>query len=464
MTKLVKDKTDQLNLYTNLMWNFTFLIFLRKFLIGIFSFVLVLGILPQLAISQEIIHTYKITGKARIPVYLRDSQERSVEYDPASADHLYITDYRKNGFKLEKTQFLFNGEKFNLLKLQDYYNRKELLQDGIQNKYSEDEILESQLIFKADKLQQQTNYYPNGNPQMKFLGDDKALNGEFKMWYPEGQLSFSGNYKNSSKDGVFESFDLSGNLERKGIYQQGKLISGESVVQDLVYDKPNVAAQPIGGDSILNNYLTMKTVGLDFVKDMAEGEVKGINMSLTIGKTGHLNKIEVLSEAYGYEHEIISAVFQKFPIYIPALLEGAPVSSILNLNLTLSHNGLQTHLQKNNQLVGNETNSLNDTVYSIVEVMPEFPGGQSALQNFLIYRIKYPVEAASNGFQGKINVNFIVDTDGSITKVKVQNKIHPSLDAEAERVIRSMPKWIPGRQKGKAVRVSYTVPINFVLR
>ena len=446
------------------MVNFTFFSLQRKFLLVIFSLLLLLGSLPQWANSQEIKPIFKITGDKRIAVYLKDSQERSVEYDPASANHLYITDYRKNGFMLEKTQFLFKGERFNLLKLQEYYTRKELSQDGLQNKYSEDEKLESQGIFKADKLQQQTFFYSNGNRQTLFQEDENILNGEFKMWYEDGQLSFSGNYKNNLKDGEFESFDPSVNQNRKGIYKQGKLISGESVVQNLVYDKPDVVAQLIESDSILNYYLTIRTVGLDFVKDMAEDELKEILMSLTISKSGHLNKIEVLSEAYGYEHEFISAIFNEFPLYKPALMEGAPVSSILNLNLILSHNGLQTHLHKYNQIAGIETSLLNDTVYLMVDEMPEFTGGEMALRKYLSTSVKYPRDAMEKGFQGKVYVNFIVDTDGSITRVKAQNKIYPSLDAESKRVIRYMPNWIPGRQKGKPVRVSYTIPINFVLR
>ena len=103
-------------------------------------------------------------------------------------------------------------------------------------------------------------------------------------------------------------------------------------------------------------------------------------------------------------------------------------------------------------------------VFFIVEEMPEFPGGQLALRNFIAQSVKYPVIAQENGIQGKVFVNFVVAKDGTITQAKIFRGVDPSLDKEALRVVNSLPKWKPGKQGGKAVRVSYTVPINFVLQ
>jgi len=446
------------------MFNFTFFSLQRKFLLVLFSFVLVLGCLPQWAISQEITPAFKITGDKRIPVYLGDSQERSVEYDPAGFNHLYITDFRKNGFILEKTQFLFKGERFNLLKLQDYYTRKELFQDGIQNKYSKDEKLESQLIYKADKLQQQTFFYSNGNRQTSFYGDENILNGEFKMWYEDGHLSFSGNYKNNIKHGDFESFDPSGKPDRKGTYKDGKLVAGESVVQDLVYEMPDISAQPIGGDSTLNKYLKMKTADLPTVKETAANIDKVINLKLTIDKNGQTDKMDFVSEATTEDQVILNVLFKEFPYFQPALLEGAPVRSVRKLDLIISSQGLQIYHFKNNQSVVNENDSLDVNAYSMVDEMPEFSGGEIALRKYLSTSVKYPRDATEKGMQGKVYVNFIVEKDGSITNITIVKGVYLSLDLESLRVIRSMPNWIPARQKGKAVRVTYTIPINFVLR
>ena len=106
-----------------------------------------------------------------------------------------------------------------------------------------------------------------------------------------------------------------------------------------------------------------------------------------------------------------------------------------------------------------------EVVFVIVESMPEFPGGQQALFKYLSENVKYPVIAQENGIQGRVICQFVVNKDGSIVDVEVvRSGGDPSLDKEAIRVIKSMPKWKPGKQRGKPVRVKYTVPVNFKLQ
>ena len=103
-------------------------------------------------------------------------------------------------------------------------------------------------------------------------------------------------------------------------------------------------------------------------------------------------------------------------------------------------------------------------VFDVVEQMPSFPGGPSALMQYLSSNIKYPVVAEENGVQGRVVCTFVVEKDGSITDVRVVKSVDPSLDKEAVRVVKGMPKWIPGKQNGSAVRVKYTVPVTFRLQ
>ncbi|RXQ96513.1 energy transducer TonB [Ancylomarina salipaludis] len=103
-------------------------------------------------------------------------------------------------------------------------------------------------------------------------------------------------------------------------------------------------------------------------------------------------------------------------------------------------------------------------VFVIVEDMPEFPGGDLELQKWIARSIKYPVIAQENGITGRVYVGFVVNKLGAIENVKIMRGVDPSLDKEAVRVIKNMPKWKPGKQRGKAVKVSYTVPINFQLQ
>ena len=103
-------------------------------------------------------------------------------------------------------------------------------------------------------------------------------------------------------------------------------------------------------------------------------------------------------------------------------------------------------------------------IFTVVEQMPMYPGGDAALMGYLRDNIKYPTVAAENGVQGRVLVGFVVERDGSITDVNILRGVDPSLDREAMRVVKSMPRWNPGKQNGSAVRVKYQVPVSFRLQ
>lgn len=103
-------------------------------------------------------------------------------------------------------------------------------------------------------------------------------------------------------------------------------------------------------------------------------------------------------------------------------------------------------------------------IFDVVEQMPAFPGGDAALMKYLRDNIHYPAVAAENGVQGRVVVGFVVERDGSITDVNIMKGQDPSLDKEAMRVVKSMPKWIPGKQNGSSVRVKFQVPVTFRLQ
>ena len=106
----------------------------------------------------------------------------------------------------------------------------------------------------------------------------------------------------------------------------------------------------------------------------------------------------------------------------------------------------------------------NQQVFDVVEQMPEYPGGIQALFEYLQQNVKYPADVEKQKIEGRVIATFVVETDGSINNVEVAKPAFPSLDAEAVRVLSAMPKWKPGMQSGKVVRVKYTVPINFSLK
>ena len=106
----------------------------------------------------------------------------------------------------------------------------------------------------------------------------------------------------------------------------------------------------------------------------------------------------------------------------------------------------------------------NQQVFDVVEQMPEYPGGIQALFEYLQQNVKYPEDAKNQKVEGRVIATFVVETDGTINNVEVVKPAFPSLDAEAVRVLSAMPKWKPGMQSGKVVRVKYTVPINFNMK
>ncbi|MDR0370387.1 MAG: energy transducer TonB [Prevotellaceae bacterium] len=105
-----------------------------------------------------------------------------------------------------------------------------------------------------------------------------------------------------------------------------------------------------------------------------------------------------------------------------------------------------------------------EVIFQVVETMPQFPGGDAAMMKYLRDNVRYPVIAQENGVQGRVTCQFVVNRDGSIVDIEVVRSVDPSLDKEAIRVIQSMPKWKPGQQRGKPVRVKYTLPVNFRLQ
>lgn len=125
--------------------------------------------------------------------------------------------------------------------------------------------------------------------------------------------------------------------------------------------------------------------------------------------------------------------------------------SISNLNSNRAKIKKHVHQKKHND----------EKVYEVVEQMPSFPGGQEALMTYINHNIKYPEEDCG---QGRVTVSFIVEKDGSITNATIRRSVDPAFDREALRVISSMPKWIPGKNNGRNVRVRFNVPVQFKLQ
>jgi TonB family protein len=143
-------------------------------------------------------------------------------------------------------------------------------------------------------------------------------------------------------------------------------------------------------------------------------------------------------------------LFKNCPDVSPATVENIPVQSIRKMTLTFSKEGIR---------IGQE-----EKIYTMVDKMPEFPGGDEGRRRYVAASVKYPIEAMKAGIQGTVFVSYIVDREGNIVEAKVVRGVHQLLDQEALRVVETLPKHTPGKSNGETVRVSYTVPITFAFR
>lgn len=145
----------------------------------------------------------------------------------------------------------------------------------------------------------------------------------------------------------------------------------------------------------------------------------------------------------------------KYLLFVPLVI------ALLAMNSTAMRANVQKKVVKTTKAT--KKTSANDKVYEVCEQMPTFPGGDAALMKYLSENVKYPALAIKAQEQGRVVVSFTVEKDGAISDVKVARSVTPSLDAEAVRVVKAMPKWTPGKQGGQLVRVRYNVPVSFKL-
>lgn len=162
----------------------------------------------------------------------------------------------------------------------------------------------------------------------------------------------------------------------------------------------------------------------------------------------------------GYKSVKVSPDFEK-SLTIKMVPENVDIEKVVVVAYGTRKKSSSTTTESNNE--GNANSGKNE-IFTIVEKMPEFPGGLLALRKHIAQQIKYPVSAQEAGIQGNVYVSFVINSYGVVSNVKVTKSLHSALDNEAVRVVYSMPKWKPGIQQGKAVDVAYTMPLEFVLQ
>lgn len=203
-----------------------------------------------------------------------------------------------------------------------------------------------------------------------------------------------------------------------------------------------------GGDAELLKYIA---TNIKYPKESQDnGEQGRVICSFIVGRDGSVNNPEVLRGVTPLLNEEAVRVINTMPRWNPGMQRGKAVAVKYTVPITFR---LKSPVEE-----------AKEETLTVVDVMPQYPGGDRELLKFIAQSIKYPMEAQEAGMQGRVICSFVVDKKGNIVEPKVIRGIDPSLDAEALRVIGMMPRWTPGRQDGKAVRVLYTVPITFRLQ
>lgn len=203
-----------------------------------------------------------------------------------------------------------------------------------------------------------------------------------------------------------------------------------------------------GGDAELLKYIA---TNIKYPKESQDnGEQGRVICSFIVGRDGSVNNPEVLRGVTPLLNEEAVRVINTMPRWNPGMQRGKAVAVKYTVPITFR---LKSPVEE-----------AKEETLTVVDVMPQYPGGDRELLKFIAQSIKYPTDAQEAGVQGRVICSFVVDKKGNIVEPKIIRGIDPSLDAEALRVIGMMPRWTPGRQDGKAVRVLYTLPITFRLQ
>ena len=279
-------------------------------------------------------------------------------------------------------------------------------------------------------------------------GEEEPLQVQLIKKSEDGSVSVESITKKSDGDGEFSVYEStkpgrggsSGNSEEGEIFQ-------------VVEEQPMFP----GGMEEMMKFLQQN---IKYPKEAQEQGKQGrVVVQFVVNKDGSIsNDTIVRSVDPSLDAEALRVV-RSMPNWTPGKQKGKPVRVRFTLPVTFHLNG---DAPKQATEV-KQPEATDDKIFQVVEDQPEFPGGMEGLMKHLSKEIKYPKEAQEKGTQGRVIVQFVVRKDGSITDAKIMKPVDPLLDAEALRVVSEMPNWIPGKQRGEAVNVRFTLPVTFRL-
>ena len=252
-----------------------------------------------------------------------------------------------------------------------------------------------------------------------------------------------------------EPFSISGSLFET-------LLDVATSKEDTVYQIVEQMPQYTGGEEAMMKYVA------ENIKYPQEAKDKNISGRVFIGfvieKDGSVSNVKVVRGIGGGCDEEAVRVIKEMPKWKPGMQKGKPVRVNYMMPIFFKlDDGQPAKSTKNEESSKPDMKPDKNGVYQIVEEMPQFPGGEKALMEYIAKNLTYPQEARDKGVEGRVFIGMVIEKDGSVSNVKVLRGISQECDAEAVRVISSLPKWKPGKMKGEPVQVSYQIPINFKL-
>ena len=225
---------------------------------------------------------------------------------------------------------------------------------------------------------------------------------------------------------------------------------------DGYYTEPPVKAEFPGGQKALERWLDRHVQTPSQVE--VDGIVGEVVAALRIESDGNVSGYRIIKGLEGCNNEA-RRVINTMPHWKPASIPGkGPVASIVTVSIPFMALAVTGYEEEGEMPEDDQSD-----VFVIVDEEPQFPGGQEALYKWLEENIKYPEQAKENGIEGKVYVTFVIEKDGSITIAKLLRDIGGGCGAEAVRAVKTMPRWIPAKQRGETVRVQFNLPITFTL-
>ena len=253
--------------------------------------------------------------------------------------------------------------------------------------------------------------------------------------------------------------DIDGDLTTYHITSMEELkVILDKVANDTIFNIVDEMPEFPGGVEAMMNYIAENVKYPEDAKD--KNQSGRVMISFVVEKDGRVNDVKVLrGVCESIDNEAVRVV-KAMPNWKPGKQAGKPVrvSYCLPISFKLSDGATEKTAKKS------DVNPDKNDVYQTVEEMPQFPGGETAMMEFVAKNIVYPEEARDKEISGRVFVKFVVEKDGSISEVKVAQGIGGGCDEEAVRVVKAMPKWKPGKQDGQPVRVSFTMPFTFKLQ